>query len=104
MADGRVETGPGADGARAEIVNAWKARPLRKGADENRLDAILGRKILARTGAAPAARRAGTGTITDCPAIRLVNVIDLYAESTVIDDFFDGASIAIAWKLGAGVR
>ncbi len=40
--------------AAADVLKAYKARPLRRGANEQRLDGILAREMLARRDAAPA--------------------------------------------------
>jgi dienelactone hydrolase len=51
---GSVGNGPGESSA-AEASKAYKARPLRRGAKEDRLDAILDRSMFARRDATPAA-------------------------------------------------
>jgi len=56
-AAGLYESSPAqnADARTAEVLSDYKAHPLGRGADEGKLDAILGRKVRARRDAAPAA-------------------------------------------------
>jgi dienelactone hydrolase len=56
-ADGPVQEEPDAAGARAERLNAYRSRPLQRGATEARLDAILGQRMRARLDAPPATGR-----------------------------------------------
>jgi dienelactone hydrolase len=52
--NGPTGNGPGEASVENEVLKAYKARPLRRGADEARLNAILGSRMFARRDATPA--------------------------------------------------